>query len=1586
MFNRTISTILPKGLFPVVFFVAFGFNAWSQQSNNTDLSRYQIGSSVESFIPEAANSNSYAVTSSEFFNDKYFRLIQFYEIPGDAKRSEWANNGLTLTDYMPGNVYFAVINASFPIADISGEIRSILPVDKRFKMEAPLYFSGIPAHAVNASGNADMVLSYYQTLNPQEVIQDLTNLGVVINAHRDYSMQLDVSFAPDRLEEIVALPYIQFVGATPGQPVQEADNLAYRNSADRSNYINSGYNGITYNGSGVVFSIGEGGTIDNTLDFKGRFTELVSGSPSSHKLGCMDNAAGAGNINPQNRSHAWGATLLSTDNENYADLIANQNARYFNHSYGYGIEGAYNSSARNHDLRVVSYPYHVVSYSSGNVGDDPGYAPYDQLSGWANITGYVKHNKNHMVVANLSPTDDILSWGCKGPSFDGRILPHIIVAGPEGTSYASPKGVGLFAQLEQAYKAYHGGNPSQGSLMRAIVFNSADDMGNTGPDFKTGYGRPNARRALQIIANNQIFSGTVSNGNANTHQIVVPAGTKQVRAMLVWPDVAAAVNANPVIVNNLNLTATSPSNVTYNPWVLDHTANNVNLSALATRQVDNLNTIEQVTVDDPDAGTWTIQVNGASVPSGPQQYYISYEFIGDELHMMYPLENERFISGDNYILKWDSYGTAGTFTLEYQVDGGGWNVITGNHSATSRVYTWTAPIVTGIHTVKFRVKRGALVSESGVNYFGKVPENFRITKVCSDVVTLKWSPVTGATSYKVYKLGAQYMEEVTSGITYNGNSAVLTGQNAAGSDYYAVSALTGSNEGQRTIAIEKVAGDLSCSAIAWTGTVSTDWFNTGNWSSGALPTCTDDITIPSSAPNQPYISTTGAACRNITIESGSSLTMNSSAASKLSICGDWVNNGTFTRGLDTIDFVGTNSYQELSGTSTSNFYYLKVSKGSVSKILEVTGLITLNASANALVINSGMFKLSSTSTITPFTTQAGAELFSAKGIWNNGGTINYGNFSLFNAGTFKLSAGTINFGNTANNNIILWNGGNIYIEGGTLNIAGGLRPNSGTSIGSYAQHGGTVNVCTLGSTSTTRGAFEINTGVPFTWSNGEIIVRRHTSNATADVIILSTTNTVSGGTLQIGDASTPASQNVRINSSVPIYNLTVNAFNNPVARLVTNALTVKNNVTISGGTFNSDNLNVSVGGNWINSGTYTSGTSTVTFNGFSPQQISGSSLTVYSGLTLDNANGLTLSSAVNAQVNGLLNLAIGIITTQSNTLVIGTNGSVTRTYGHVYGNLRKPVPTGSNVAVNFEIGDASRANYTPALVNFTSVSTAGALTATTLAVDHPEIATSSLAQILSVNRYWRIENTGVVFSNYDATFSFLTSDLDPLTDPNIFICGKYAASAWTYPTVGTLTANSTQILGVTSFSDFQVASHTSALPVELLYFEAQPQNREVALKWATSSESNADYFAVERSKNGVTWEDFTHVKAAGNSASMLTYATSDVQPYSGTSYYRLKQNDQDGQFKYSAIRSVNFDDREGYYEVYPNPVFNELLMRSSNTEQKVNYRMTNALGQLIAAGEFLEQTSLNTEALEPNLYFIYLNDGVNTRFFQVVKQ
>jgi len=84
------------------------------------------------------------------------------------------------------------------------------------------------------------------------------------------------------------------------------------------------------------------------------------------------------------------------------------------------------------------------------------------------------------------------------------------------------------------------------------------------------------------------------------------------------------------------------------------------------------------------------------------------------------------------------------------------------------------------------------------------------------------------------------------------------------------------------------------------------------------------------------------------------------------------------------------------------------------------------------------------------------------------------------------------------------------------------------------------------------------------------------------------------------------------------------------------------------------------------------------------------------------------------------------------------------------------------------------------------------------------------------------------------------------------------------------------------------------LPIELLSFNAACIDDKVKINWSTASETNNHYFTIERSKDAVTWEAVTTIPGAGTSNSTLAYSYTDNNPYTGTSYYRLRQTDFNG--------------------------------------------------------------------------------------------
>lgn len=136
----------------------------------------------------------------------------------------------------------------------------------------------------------------------------------------------------------------------------------------------------------------------------------------------------------------------------------------------------------------------------------------------------------------------------------------------------------------------------------------------------------------------------------------------------------------------------------------------------------------------------------------------------------------------------------------------------------------------------------------------------------------------------------------------------------------------------------------------------------------------------------------------------------------------------------------------------------------------------------------------------------------------------------------------------------------------------------------------------------------------------------------------------------------------------------------------------------------------------------------------------------------------------------------------------------------------------------------------------------------------------------------------------------------------------------------------------------------AALSIELLNFSATAEDhKHVELYWQTASEVNNDYFTLERSVDGITWEIVTMIDGAGNSSKLLDYSATDKTPYPGISYYRLKQTDFDGKFNYSQIRSVAIPENSEP-NIYPNPLHSQLTIEGSVAELK-EIIIYNLLGQ-----------------------------------------
>ena len=166
----------------------------------------------------------------------------------------------------------------------------------------------------------------------------------------------------------------------------------------------------------------------------------------------------------------------------------------------------------------------------------------------------------------------------------------------------------------------------------------------------------------------------------------------------------------------------------------------------------------------------------------------------------------------------------------------------------------------------------------------------------------------------------------------------------------------------------------------------------------------------------------------------------------------------------------------------------------------------------------------------------------------------------------------------------------------------------------------------------------------------------------------------------------------------------------------------------------------------------------------------------------------------------------------------------------------------------------------------------------------------------------------------------------------------------------------------------------STLPIELLSFTGECYNQSIVLKWSTATELNNHYFLIQRSIDGINWYSVTKVDGAGNSTLIKNYSVIDVEPYNNLSYYRLKQTDFNGHFKYSAIIAIEKcveDITE--LAVYPNPANETLNLSFGGDKSRVlSISIYNVLGEMVYYSEFYQSKIVFENKLN-GIYFLHVN-------------
>lgn len=767
---------------------------------------------------------------SEIAGGRYVRYIHTKNLLSSSIRAQIAASGVEIIGYVPSNVYLISIPEYYDLDQLErAGILSMMPVQPEWKMARSLREQPLGEWARKGTRVAVNVLVYAHVSLPAAA--ELCNKSgwEVIKKGTNASF-LQLLVPEEQLESIAALPFVQYMELIP-PPATPEDTRG--RSLHRANLLDSDApGGKKYNGDGVKVLVRDDGIVGPHIDFQGRIHNLTQtrADNGTHGDGVSGIVTASGNLDPRNKGMAPGAELYVVDytsdfQDETLDLFLDENVNITNSSYANGCNSGYTLSTEIVDGQMYNYPTLVHVFSAGNAnGDDCGTDNYGAGSEWANITGGHKQGKNSIAVANLNAAGVLDNTSSRGPAYDGRIKPDISANGTAqisnsidnsyqtfgGTSGAAPGIAGCLAQLTHAYKTLHNGQEPEAAFLKALILNTANDLGNTGPDFKFGWGHVNAARALKSMESGQWVQGSVDHEATFTQTLSIPDGVKQAKIMLYWQEIPAFEMAPQALVNDLDITLNDGGATEFLPWKLDATPDPIILNTPAGKGRDSLNNVEQVAIDNPVPGTYTITIHGTSVPLGPQPFYVTWEFLTDDIQITYPNGGEGFVPGETERIHWDAFGVTNNFVLEYSTDdGGNWQTLT-TAAATARMYDWAVPnTISG--KVLVRIQRGAFMDTSDEPFsIVPVPKNFVIEKACLDSITLSWTDIQDTLSYEVYMLGNKYMEVVQSTTSNSATFPIDAPQNGK---WLSVRAVTpGGITGRRALAFHTTGGLLNCPA------------------------------------------------------------------------------------------------------------------------------------------------------------------------------------------------------------------------------------------------------------------------------------------------------------------------------------------------------------------------------------------------------------------------------------------------------------------------------------------------------------------------------------------------------------------------------------------------------------------------------------------------------------------------------------------------------------------------------------------------------------------------------------------------------